>query len=347
MSKHLHIINGDIVGSKLKQSKLDGEFLAWKDMLFAGPLNVCPYPELLNSRALYFEKTLGIPYELFRSICLEQEQELQQLSEYQEVTLWFEHDLFDQTIFLYLLYRLNQLVQREKAELKSNGMPRLTYIVIDSFPGYSPFHGMGQLEPAELAALWPQRCVLDESLLAEGADLWKAYTDTNPVKLVELLGGEQGNLPISRKALSFHLERYPRLEDGLSSLERSILEAINEGVRNPNQLFNHLFAEDTRYGLGDLSFWAYLNSMREEEHPLIAWDQRLHLPKYDGPKIPEDLEIELTDWGKRILEGRADRIELNGIDRWLGGTHIRDPQTLWRWSTEEASLIQISGNSSY
>jgi hypothetical protein len=31
-----------------------------------------------------------------------------------------------------------------------------------------------------------------------------------------------------------------------------------------------------------------------------------------------------------VLAGTADRVALLGIDRWVGGTHLR-PGRLWRW----------------
>jgi hypothetical protein len=32
--------------------------------------------------------------------------------------------------------------------------------------------------------------------------------------------------------------------------------------------------------------------------------------------------LRLTDAGDAVLAGEADRIALNGIDRWWGGTHL-------------------------
>lgn len=315
MSKQLHIVNGDIVGHKLKESGVDGDVLVWREMLYDGPLTVLPFPDLLEQRALYFEQELGVSSALFQAGCRKQEQQLQRLGDYREVTLWFEHDLFDQTIFLYLFHRLNSHAIGNQTQL--------SYLTIDSHPGYTPFHGLGQLQPDELASLWRQREDLHASIIAEGAAWWQAYADSSPDKLVELLDEKQSKLPISRNAMKFHLERYPSMGNGLSPLENKILRAVDSGVQEPKQLFAHLFAKDTRYGLGDLSFWAYLNRMRGEKHPLLAWNRNLSLPTYNKPELPTDLKIELTEWGRKVIEGQLNRIELNGVDRWLGGTHLR------------------------
>lgn len=331
MDRHLHIVNGDIVSNKLKLSGLDGDVLVWREMLHDGPLTPQPYPQLLAERSVYFENALGIPADLFRTICLEQEQRLDNLEAYDSVTLWFEHDLFDQTIFLYLLQGLSgTAVEAEHVEIG--------YISIDSFPGYTPFRGMGQLEPEELASLSGKRTVLDRQLLAEGSLLWQAYSAEDPTGLVRLLDSGCNQLPLSRSALRFHLERFPADRDGLTHVERDILARIAEGASRPDELFAEVFRSDTRYGLGDLSFWCYLNRMRGEARPLIEWKGGLALPRFDSPSVAGDLRIQLTEFGSGVLAGQADRAAANGFDRWLGGVHLTGRHPLWRWDESRSTL---------
>jgi hypothetical protein len=40
--------------------------------------------------------------------------------------------------------------------------------------------------------------------------------------------------------------------------------------------------------------------------------------------------LRLTDAGERVLAGEADRVELLGVDRWVGGTHV-GAGSVWRW----------------
>ena len=39
----------------------------------------------------------------------------------------------------------------------------------------------------------------------------------------------------------------------------------------------------------------------------------------------------MTERGCAVLDGREDRIGLNGIDRWLGGVHLSGGEAVWRW----------------
>jgi len=77
------------------------------------------------------------------------------------------------------------------------------------------------------------------------------------------------------------------------------------------------------------------------ERPLIALK--------DGGRIPDPpprgdarsfmaVAVTLTDAGRAVLGGEADAIELIGIDRWLGGTHLR-PDNLWRWDGSAGRVV--------
>jgi hypothetical protein len=44
--------------------------------------------------------------------------------------------------------------------------------------------------------------------------------------------------------------------------------------------------------------------------------------------------IRLTDVGQAVLAGHGDRVNVNGIDRWLGGVHLRGHEVEWRWDGE-------------
>jgi hypothetical protein len=53
------------------------------------------------------------------------------------------------------------------------------------------------------------------------------------------------------------------------------------------------------------------------------------LLRFDEPP-PENrraARLIVTDFGRKVIAGKADAIAFNGIDRWLGGVHLegRDP----------------------
>jgi hypothetical protein len=51
------------------------------------------------------------------------------------------------------------------------------------------------------------------------------------------------------------------------------------------------------------------------------------------------LSLKLTRAGERVLQQKADRVKLLGVDRWVGGTHIT-ASTAWRWDPAAQLLAE-------
>lgn len=95
----IHIVNGDSVGSKLHEAGVQGEVLVWREMYTFGPVFLLP--ELAENRlhrAAYMEQAFGIPPLEWVSSAETQERRLAAFCEHREIVLWFEHDLYDQTM---------------------------------------------------------------------------------------------------------------------------------------------------------------------------------------------------------------------------------------------------------
>ncbi|MFE5739703.1 hypothetical protein [Streptomyces celluloflavus] len=48
----------------------------------------------------------------------------------------------------------------------------------------------------------------------------------------------------------------------------------------------------------------------------------------------------LTDTGVRGLASATDHTTLNGIDRWIGGVHLRGRHLPWRWDNGTETLAR-------
>jgi hypothetical protein len=53
--------------------------------------------------------------------------------------------------------------------------------------------------------------------------------------------------------------------------------------------------------------------------------------------------VQLTPAGGEVLAGRADHLRLNGVDRWIGGTHLTGTEPSWRYDERLETLIQVEG----
>ena len=220
--------------------------------------------------------------------------------------LWFEHDLYDQ---LQLIQILAGLPDRPA---------HVELICIGSFPGRPGFAGLGELEPDELASLWPVRTAVTPEHVHIARAAWDVVRGDDPRALARAAATPDERLPYLAPALRRLLEELPGVRDGLGRTERQLLEAVGAGAR-------------TRVD-------AFLASMAAEEAPFMG--DTIAFDRLDGLRglVEDDGPLLLTEDGEAVLAGRADRVALLGFDRWLGGLHVRADGPLWRWDSERATL---------
>ena len=240
------------------------------------------------------------------------------------MVLLFEHDLYDQLQLVQVLDRFSGW------DLKDT---RLSLAVSDGY--------LGNLGPERLRALFRGRheATVDELGLASRA--WEAFCSTDPRRVSALLDEDIPALPFLGPALLRHLEQFPSTENGLSRSERQALEAISEGrnVLREAYVASHQGSEEPIF-LGDIVFASYLEDLSGAQEPLVLFEDG---GKILAPPPGEDAEgfwnrkAVVTGTGQEVLAGDEDRVGLNGIDRWLGGVHLRGENT-WRWNGSDQEL---------
>jgi hypothetical protein len=202
------------------------------------------------------------------------------------------------------LYDQLQLIQ---VLARVDGQP-VEAIVVDRF--------LGELTAAELAALWPERRAVTAAALETARAAWAAFTAPDPTALAAL--APDGALPFLGPALDRLREEYPATTDGLARSERQALAAVAAGADEPlAAFFASQRAEPAAYG-GDTQFFDLLASLAAEPEPLIERDP-----------------LRLTAAGEAVLAGRAEAVQLRGVDRWLGGVHLDGK---WRWDPAAGRL---------
>ncbi|ALS28682.1 subunit sigma of DNA-directed RNA polymerase [Paenibacillus sp. 32O-W] len=331
----LHIVNGDTVAAKLKQGAVRGDILVWREIYSEGPV----FPDLSEPagralRADYLENALRIPHEEYIEGCRSQEQRLSRFRDYDEIVLWFEHDLFDQTMLCCLLHWFSR---------QSLGQTTLNLLCIGSFPGIEPFLGLGQLTVEQLKTLSGTWHPVGRRELELGRACWEAYASPDPRHLVRLLQGDVAALPFVREAFRFHLSRFPSLRNGLGIVETTTLEEVRRGLQQPLALFRQTGERLHWFGMGDIQYWHILEQMASGPHPLIRIeDAGDAMPGCaDSAPSPEfrNARVVLTEAGRRVLDGEEDRVALNGIDCWLGGVRLQGKERIWRWDDAGETIV--------
>ncbi|HKQ51982.1 MAG TPA: hypothetical protein VJT74_06425 [Pyrinomonadaceae bacterium] len=296
-----------------------GEHLVWREALIAGPTpGNSSADEWRELRARHLADAYGVDYEECERVLAAQEESLERFREHEEVVLWFEHDLFCQTLLVYLL---DWFARREL------GGTRLSLVCTGEF--------LGQLTPAQMASLFETRHEVSAAELSLGTRAWRAYSSPDPRAIEEILGGDTSALPYLREALLLHLARFPSTRNGLGRVENLALELIEKGHAEFPSLFQTFGRAGAAYGLGDAQFWNDLKRLAEGRRPLIV---------REGAGSDEAREFSrsafrLTPFGEAVRSGRDDFLKSNVIDAWLGGVHLSSDRDLWRWNEQEQKLI--------
>lgn len=325
MAKHLHILNGDGTAGSMQRADILGDIAVWADVLWEGPLPATTNAaEWRRARAEFLAYAGYATYAAALATAERWDAAVDRWSEYDEVILWFEHDLFDQ---LLLVRHLDWFGQRPL------GRTTLSLVCIDRFPGIVPFHGLGQLAPEQLGTLLEIRRPVTAAQFALGEQAWSAFTGADPLPLQQLMGQASAALPFLSAAIRRYLEEYPDRESGLSRTERSILELLIAGGRSPVEVFRALQLTEEAVFMGDTSFWRIVRQLAAGAFPLVR------ISAVDGPRPLPEGTIEITDNGRRVLSGTSDRIAMSGADRWLGGVHLLGHAVPWRWDRSHGRLV--------
>ena len=323
----LHITNGDVTADLIKDAVFTGQIIAWRDVLHEGPVPAgLELPQLSDVRGAYIAaQGWGKLFDVKASFA-ERDGLMARFREHDEIVLWFEHDLYDQ---LQLIQLLAWFFSRER------GATKLSLICIGEYPGIHPFHGLGQLNSDQMAALFPIRHPVSYKEMKTGFLAWLAFTAPDPTEIEKLLATNLTALPFLRDALLRHLQQFPSTHNGLSRTEQQILAAVAAAKQTPAEIFHDDQAQEENVFMGDWTLWNYVKRMCEAAEPLLKVENgtRFSIPLNEPNAEFLAQRLILTEAGQAVFENEFDAVDLNGIDRWLGGVHLEGKNAAWRWDS--------------
>ena len=323
----LHIANGDATAGLLREAGVPGKVAVWADVLHEGPVD----PALargvgIEKRAQHIEEMGIASAESAMKTMSQWHRDLRSYRQYEEVILWFEHDLYDQ---LALLHHLAYFATEKM------GKCHLSLICVGAYPGKKRFRGLGQLTPNQLVSLLGTRCRVTRALLGLGLAAWEAFGASEPGPWLNLLGADTSALPFLAGAVRRHLQQYPSTRNGLGMSEQLALEVVASGATTAGEAFRDHQEGEARVFLGDATFYHYLRRLSSEPHPLLA------VAEPDDGSYYGKARLELKEDGQAVLEGRANAVALRGFDRWFGGVRVRGKKGIWRWDEARGTLLRV------
>ncbi len=333
--RFLHVANGTCTTMTIEAAGIPGACSIWADPLYEGPVPAgLSDAELLDVRMRHLAGPGDLAWVAWAGgdLSLDPVNDLREWRAtierhdgYEELVLWFEHDLFDQLNLIQLLSWLREHLPAAKP---------VSLICIGSFPGRPDFKGLGELTPGKLASLVETRQPVSTPHYDLAQRAWHAFREPTPEALDALLRDDTSALPYLAPAITRFLQEYPSTRDGLSRTERRLLElASGDGIAL-SKVFRRIHEGEQAYYVTDSSLAALAETLARTSPALLTLD-------VSGDAQGHVLRgtVTLTNVGRSVLTGASDRVALCGIDRWLGGVHLRSGTRLWRWDDARQRII--------
>ncbi|MGI9417550.1 MAG: DUF1835 domain-containing protein [Geminicoccaceae bacterium] len=321
----LIITNGDSAAGVMRAAGFDADILPWRDVLHEGPVPETPGLESLSViRAGFLAKAFDLEKDDVIADIERRDRMLRDVDRYDQITLWFEHDLYDQLQLLQLLDFFHQ----------EAGCASVHLVQTDDY--------LGLQSPESMVRFAALRVPVSAEQKALAGDLFEAFRKSTPVELFGFLDRDLAPLPHMNDALRRLFEDLPDSENGLSRTQRQVLTSIEREACpwKPKHLFAAVQAMEEAIFMGDWSFWRCLEEMIFNTSPLVDGlpDRFSVMETPEGRRRYFHADLTLTKAGRAVLASEMDHAEINTLDRWLGGTHITHG-TAWRWDRNAGVLV--------
>ncbi|MEE9446678.1 MAG: hypothetical protein V3V09_01880 [Arenicellales bacterium] len=315
--KELIITNGDSAVQIMQRAKIKADILPWRDVLHDGPVPAdLNLPELAIIRAEFISDQGWAGKAQVLKDFQARDAQLASFKDYGQLTLWFEHDLYDQ---LQILQILDWMSGQDMAGT------RVRMICTEQY--------LGRCTPAQMLKMREHETDISKSqcLLAQKA--WAAFRAPHPQAWRNLLDMDTSDLPFLHDAILRQLQEYPHCESGLSLSEVRALNIIADGVNQPGRVFGVWQKGETRQFMGDLSFFNMLDRLYDSSPRLIKLSEGQSV---DYRLYPEQT-VALTPFANAVITDSQSAMPAMQFDYWIGGVHQRKGQ-VWCWDDDAQTL---------
>jgi len=317
------ITNGEGAVNAIKNAEIEAEFLSWDDILHDGPvINKPTLEETSELRAKFIYEIGFASSDKAKESFEKRDRKLKNLEKYNDVILWFEHDLYDQLQLIQILDYFNR-----------EGKPENLYLICED-------QYIGESSPGLLNKNFNLKTVISERTIKLGSKVWEVFSNENPKELEKLLEDENRELPFINSIIRRLLEEYPSEANGLSRSCNQILSIVEDEAKTPGELFREfLLKEDPKYH-GDWIVFHYVHLLCNLEHPLLKYSNGTKKFPPENEKKYFEEKIEITPKGREVLNNRKNNLSVNGINKWIGGVHL-NKNNIWIRKTSDGKLIKL------
>jgi len=251
----LHLLNGDSTLHQFRKTNIEGDTIVWREILCEGKAVAdLSTEQFWNTRQVFLQQFVT-DFDPQQYEQLKRTFQNIKLSNYEEIVLWFEYDLFCQ---INLLGVLSWLYAKTR-----NAKIKISLICVGTHPNYSKLVALGNLSLAEFAALYRERNELSVEDLAFASRIWAIYCSANHDQLLTKVQQHTSTaFPYLEIAIVQHQKRFPNSENGLTDIESKILELLLQTPCTKRELVGTLLKTQEVYGFGDLQYFKFVEDLK-------------------------------------------------------------------------------------
>lgn len=320
MSEAVHILPG--FSPDVSRAIRPGErIFVTNDSLSCGPLEPLTDPTEWKARRLSFWRSISefTSEEVFEHLL----GDTTELVSARRVVIWLGTSLDNQLALAFLATLLRAV---------ATARPQIDLIQYHGNHRGDEILDLGMLDHEHFAA-HPPAVTLSREDLAELESTWRTVTSNEPEALVAALESDYEPLPFFKRGLRALLFRYPQKLSGVSATELRILHWVRRDPPRAARIIGEVLGEIYAAALAGTGGLDLCGDVWLFQRILRLGDPSLREPAVDigGSRTRyRDTTLRLTPFGERILDGRANFIEVNGIDDWIAGVHLQsDAGRVW------------------
>lgn len=229
----IHVLPGDSLVENFRKTNIEGEIIVCRECLIEGNLIAENLEDFWQVRENYLSKAFPKEENFYIDNVKTEFEKLLNISDGDEVNLWFEYELFCQANLWFCLSLL---------EKKSSKIFRVAPIVRDE---NDLWKGFGGLNESDLEKCFEQRIELSKDDVNFGKQLWKdfSFRDFESLKLKSFESSEK--FPYLKKVCEAAIEIESRPKEIVGKI-------IENGETNFGKVFQKFNETEGVYGFGDL-----------------------------------------------------------------------------------------------
>ena len=257
MNTTVHILNGDSTISPIKESGLSGDLIVWREMLCEGDLiKDVGSDAFWLQRYHFFENELKVNQLEYYDKIIKELIQIEDLSSYKEVVLWFEYDLFCQVNLLALCTYLLKYYRKD-----------IFYhlVCVGKEKCDESWKTLANYSPEEYLNLYESKVKLSRNDLIFAKECWDVYVENNENTLRNFDFKRNRKFKYLHITMKQHLQRFKNKE-GFNEIDRKILALIDSNELNEMNIVKELLLwqqKETVYGFGDLQYFMQLNKLKD------------------------------------------------------------------------------------